>query len=202
MLTVAQALMFRDKMAEQYKANLYDKERSIAMIAGAGVLAFGGMSPKDFLENFSTTIPDPESVIANPLAPRSAIYLSKTARENPDGLAVTVTHECHHAFAQQKGWPESTWFYAVSDHDRAEEEVQAYVIGESVSRRLLGFRRSQIEVQASLDKSYHLGDSAKRLTHPLLKGAWMALDEGLIPPSEVAIFAHSLLDLLGVPFLR
>ena len=201
MLTPAQAIIFRDKMTERFNARVYDKERAVAMFAAAGVLAVAGNNPKEFLESFSTTIPDPEDVVASPLRPRSAIYLSKPARDNPDNLVITMSHECHHAFRQQKDWPASTWFYAVSDQARGEEEVQAYVIGESVSRRLTGRIRTVVSVQETLDKSYHLGAGAKKAAKALLTGAWMSLEENLVPPMEVAIFAHGLLDSLGVPSL-
>lgn len=199
MLTHAQAIVFRDKMIERFNARVYDKERSVAMFAAAGVLAVGGMNPKDFLESFSTTIPDPEDLTVSPLGPRSAVYLSKAARENPDQLVITLSHELHHAFRQQKDWPVSTWFYVVSDDARGEEEVQAYVIGESISRRITGRIRTVNSVQETLDKSYHLGPGAKKSAKAMLTGAWMSLDENLVPPMEVAIYAHALLDNLGVP---
>ncbi len=123
----------------------------------------------------------------------------RQARENPDQLVITLSHELHHAFRQQKDWPVSTWFYAVSDEARGEEEVQAYVIGESISRRITGRIRTVNSVQETLDKSYHLGPGAKKSARAMLTGAWMSLDENLVPPMEVAIYAHELLDNLGVP---
>lgn len=201
MLTPAQAIIFRDKMAEKFNAHVYDKEKAVAMFAAAGVLAVGGMNPSEFLNSFSTTIPDPEDLIATPLGPRSAIYVSKVARDNPDQLAITMTHECHHAFRQQQNWPASTWFYAVSDYSRGEEEVQAYVAGESISRRLTGQFRTVAYYSDVLAKSYHLSDGSRKSASAMLEGAMMMIEDNLIPPTEVAIFAHSLLDGLGVPRL-
>ncbi len=203
-LSTTQAQAFTDRMAGRFNAKVVHKERNVAMLAAALALgAFGLFGPKvpkpeAFLTEFSTTIPDPEDVIANPLRPRALIALSAKARETPHGQVIVVAHECHHADVVARHWPVAQWFYLADDHSRAEEEVQAYVVTESVSRRLTGARRSLDDVLATLAGSYHLGDTAKGLARELLVSAWASLDEGPIPPITAAIAAHEILDELGV----
>lgn len=203
-LSMNQAEDFTDRMAGRFNAKVVHKERHVAMLAAALALGAVGLfgpkvpTPEAFLNDFSTTIPDPEDVITNPLRPRALIALSAKARATPHGQVIVVAHECHHADVVARRWPEAQWFYVADDHSRAEEEVQAYVITESISRRLTGARRSLEDVLATLAGSYHLGETAQTLARELLVSAWESLDEGPIPPLDAAIFAHEVLDELGV----
>ena len=203
-LTREQADAFTTRMAARFKARVVDKERSVPMLAAALTLGAVGLfgpkvpGPEAFLNDFSTTIPDPEDVIANPLRPRALIALSVKARETPHGQVITVGQECHHADVVARRWPEAQWFYVVDDHSRAEEEVQAYVVTESLARRLTGQRRPLGDVLATLAGSYHLGETAQGLARELVTSAWASLDEFPVPPIEAAIAAHEILNELGV----
>lgn len=205
MLTQAQSNLFTTRMSTRFRAIVRNKAGAVAMIAAAGVLGTmhlaGAATPTagEFLSDFSTTIPDPEEVLEHPLHPMAAIYLDEHARATPDAEAIAMTHECHHAERVDQGWPSAQWYYAVDDNSRAEEEVQAYVAAESVSRRLTGVRRAFTDVQASLARSYHLNANARQLALALLEDAWASLEgDRVVPPITVAVVAHEILDGLGV----
>lgn len=189
-------------------ARIEPKEGALPMTAAGLILG------KSFVEDFSTTIPDPAKVIeleqlvltvggalgAQVGAPPSVIYMPAKHRALPHTRRLPlIGHEGHHAWLNQQSWPKEPWFYAVNSESRVEDEVQCIVVAASLSLRLEGALPDPAERVAALVKGYHLGESDGPLAKELLAAAWLGFAGGSrIPPTPVAVEAHRLLDELGV----
>lgn len=207
-ITDEQAAAFERDFLRFCHARIEPKESSVAM-TGAGLIL-----GKKFIEDFSTTIPDPQEMLsletlartaagalgADVRAPESVIYMPRVHRALPAPRRIPLLgHEGHHAWLNMQAWPREPWFYAVSSESRVEDEVQCIVVGASLSLRLEGGLPDPEERVQSLVAAYHLSPSDGPLARDLLKSAWAAFAAGLrIPPTPVAVEAHRLLDALGV----
>lgn len=203
-----QAQAWTEGLLRFCEARIENKEGALPMTAAGLILG------KVFVDDFSTTIPDPAKVIeleqlvltgagalgANVKAPPSVIYMPRKHRELPHVRRIPlIGHEGHHAWLNQQGWPREPWFYAVNSESRVEDEVQCIVVAASLSLRLDGALPDPAERVAALVKGYHLGESDGPLAKELLDAAWLGFAGGSrIPPTPVAVEAHRLLDELGV----
>lgn len=208
-LTEDQYQAFQHGMLAFAKARVEEKERSEAMAAAGLFLG------KRFREEFTTTIPDPAALLsvealANTAvgaigvsvpAPESVIYMPRKHRAlRPTRRASLLTHETHHAWLNQQGWPKEPYFYAVNTESRTEDEVQCMTAAASVQRRLEGTLPDRVALVATLTDAYHLKPEDGPLAGELLTTAWWSFTDGgvLVPSTPVAMEAHRLLDSLGV----